>query len=224
MPARSTNGLPALAGSWSYAVRSHRGSATSQPWSSRSIASTNITCSDISMSRSTVAAPGTRRWRGPPACGSIGGVSRRCSPVSRKRPDPTPAIPLLTHVAVVEPPPSRYGVHSSASSAERARRWRVSSGRPCARFADQTSHRPCPVLTADQAARRQQDNDRRSSVRTLRIGRTPFIMQKFTEDAPGGVLQRYDISGGVVRLYFLNGDGAVQLLESDLDVFSTNAI
>ena len=70
------------------------------------------------------------------------------------------------------------------------------------------------ALAADVAAQRRKDNEVRSAVRTLRIGRSLFLMQKPTEDAPKGMLQRYDIRGTVMRLYTLDGDRAVQLLET----------
>ena len=70
------------------------------------------------------------------------------------------------------------------------------------------------TLAADVAAQRRKDNELRGAVRTLRIGRSLFMMQKGTEDAPKGVLQRYDIRGGVMRLYNLYGDRAVELLKT----------
>ena len=70
------------------------------------------------------------------------------------------------------------------------------------------------TLAPGVAAQRRKENEIRGAVRTLRIGRSLFLMEKGIEDAPKGVLQRYDIRDTVMRLYILDGDRAVELLEA----------
>jgi hypothetical protein len=59
-------------------------------------------------------------------------------------------------------------------------------------------------LTADEAAEQATNNEVRLEVRTLTIGKHAFLMQRPQEGEQDGILQRYEVRGGVLRQYIMN--------------------
>ena len=74
-----------------------------------------------------------------------------------------------------------------------------------------------PRLPADEAARQKADNETRYAVRTLTIGGHTFFMVKLPPGPPGqqdGIVERYDISGGVLREYHMDARRTSEWLEA----------
>jgi hypothetical protein len=70
------------------------------------------------------------------------------------------------------------------------------------------------TLPDDVAAQRKKDNDVRIAVRTLKIGSHLFFMERPAEGQQGGMIDRYEIKGNILRQYALNNDPALDLLET----------
>jgi len=70
------------------------------------------------------------------------------------------------------------------------------------------------TLPADAVERRQQDNARPLFTRTLRIGSYTFLMSRASESKSEGIMQRYDIKGDTLNIYYLENGRAVDLLEA----------
>jgi hypothetical protein len=72
------------------------------------------------------------------------------------------------------------------------------------------------TLPADVASRQRADNERRYTVRTLAIGRQTFFMVRLppAPQQQDGVIERYEIKGGVLRQYNLRADAAFEWLQA----------
>jgi hypothetical protein len=74
------------------------------------------------------------------------------------------------------------------------------------------------TLSDDVAAQRKKDNEFRLAVRTLKIGKHLFFMERGQEPAPdgtqNGILVRYEIKCRILREYFVENGAAVDLMET----------
>jgi hypothetical protein len=68
-------------------------------------------------------------------------------------------------------------------------------------------------LPDEVARQRKEDNDARFTVRTLRIGNHSYFMVRGTDGKPNGVIERYEITGDVLREYFLENEVFVDFLQ-----------
>jgi len=62
--------------------------------------------------------------------------------------------------------------------------------------------------------RQRADNEERSSARTLRIGKSLFLMQREAGGQGKGVIERYDVRRGTLQEYQIDNGAAVEFLEA----------
>jgi hypothetical protein len=71
------------------------------------------------------------------------------------------------------------------------------------------------TLPDDVAAQRNKDNDERIAVRTLKIGSHLFFMERSEEGKQGGMIDRYEIKGNILRQYVLNNGPSLGLVGNE---------
>lgn len=70
-------------------------------------------------------------------------------------------------------------------------------------------------LPDDVAAQRKKDNDERSDLRTLKIGKNLFFMARAKQGKQDGMIERYEIKGNILGEYILNNGAAVEFLAAN---------
>jgi hypothetical protein len=70
------------------------------------------------------------------------------------------------------------------------------------------------TLPPGAAEQRKKDNVRPFFTRTLRVGSDTFLMSRASESKSEGILERYQVKGDTLDIYYLENGRAVDLLEA----------
>ena len=74
---------------------------------------------------------------------------------------------------------------------------------------------PIDQTAAPEAIQRQKaDNEARMSARTLRVGKSLFLMQRDPGGKGKGSIERYDVQRGTLQEYQIDNGAAVEFLET----------